>query len=110
MALSLVSTGLDRSPQEWHEWRRAGLGASEAGAVCGLSPWSSALAVWLEKTGRTQAGRPDGGKEPDWLYWGRRQEPIMAEEFGQLYSFGVDFAGSWHERPMRPCRWNRTTP
>lgn len=32
------------------EKRRGGLGASDAGPVCGLSPWKGALDVYLEKT------------------------------------------------------------
>lgn len=103
---SFVAGG-DRDVTEWHEWRRLGIGASDAGAVCGLSPWRSALAVWLDKTGRTSSSSQPGGREPDWLYWGKRMEGVLREEFTQLYGLEVDFAGSWHERPGRA--WQRAT-
>lgn len=45
---------LDR--QEWLEHRRNGLGASDAAAVMGLSPWCSNLQLWLEKTGQAESG------------------------------------------------------
>jgi putative phage-type endonuclease len=37
---------------EQQELRRRGIGGSEIAAVCGLSPWSGPLDVWLSKTGR----------------------------------------------------------
>lgn len=35
----------------WHEARRTFLGASDAAAVLGISPWRTALDVWAEKLG-----------------------------------------------------------
>lgn len=40
----------------WVRARQTGIGASEAAAVLGLSPWESPLAVYLRKTGRSEAG------------------------------------------------------
>ena len=46
----LVSTkDLDR--QEWLKYRRQGIGGSDAAAICGLSPYSSAFQVYLDKIG-----------------------------------------------------------
>jgi len=41
----------DPTDPAWHEARRTFIGASDAPAVLGLSPWSSALDVWAEKLG-----------------------------------------------------------
>ena len=41
--------GVDR--QEWLRLRRTGIGGSDAGAVCGVSPYSSAMKVFKDKTG-----------------------------------------------------------
>ena len=30
---------LDQSGPEWHEWRSAGIGGSDAGVVMGKNPW-----------------------------------------------------------------------
>lgn len=37
--------------KEWREWRGRGLGASDAPAVMGESPWTSPFELWLDKTG-----------------------------------------------------------
>lgn len=37
--------------KEWRTWRGKGLGASDAPAVMGASPWTSRFELWLEKTG-----------------------------------------------------------
>ncbi|EOS69487.1 hypothetical protein C818_02268 [Lachnospiraceae bacterium MD308] len=45
----LVTTlGLDR--QEWLRYRKRGLGGSDAGAVCGLNPYRTAMQVYQDKT------------------------------------------------------------
>lgn len=38
--------------EEWREGRKDGIGASDIGAIMGLSKWKSPYEVWLEKTGR----------------------------------------------------------
>jgi putative phage-type endonuclease len=36
--------------EEWLQWRRKGIGGSDAAAILGISPWSTPYKVWLEKT------------------------------------------------------------
>lgn len=36
--------------EEWLKWRKMGIGGSDAGAVCGLNPYRTALEVYLDKT------------------------------------------------------------
>lgn len=45
---------LVQGTQEWIEWRKKGIGASEMAAILGLCPYSTKHQVWLEKTGRAQ--------------------------------------------------------
>ena len=45
----LVST-LNMEHEEWLENRRKGIGSSDAGSICGLNPYSSAIAVFQDKT------------------------------------------------------------
>lgn len=40
-----------QNSKDWTEWRGRGLGASDAPAVMGESPWTSILSLWLDKTG-----------------------------------------------------------
>ena len=37
--------------EEWLRLRKTGLGGSDAGAVCGLNPYSSPMEVFYDKTG-----------------------------------------------------------
>lgn len=45
----LVSTR-NLANEEWLKYRKQGIGGSDAGAVCGLNPYRSAMAVYLDKT------------------------------------------------------------
>jgi putative phage-type endonuclease len=44
---------LVQGTQQWIEWRKKGVGASEMAAILGLCPYSTKYQVWLEKTGRS---------------------------------------------------------
>lgn len=64
------------SREQWLAERRKGIGASEAAAVVGLSPWQTPLELYLEKTG----AMPD--REPtDAMRRGIRLERFVAEEY-----------------------------
>lgn len=45
-----IST-LDMGHEEWLRLRKSGIGGSDAGAVCGVNPYSSAMKVFQDKTG-----------------------------------------------------------
>lgn len=45
----LVST-LNLPKEEWLKYRKQGIGGSDAGAICGLNPYCSALQVYYDKT------------------------------------------------------------
>jgi len=52
------------------------IGSSDAAAICGLSPWKSAVDVWMEKTGRKE--QPDlSGKKA--IRRGAMLEPIIRD-------------------------------
>ncbi len=66
------------SISEWLEQRRKGIGGSDAGAVLGLSPYSTPLDVWLDKTGRSE---PIEDNEA--MYWGRTLEAVVAQVYAE---------------------------
>lgn len=74
MSASTVGTVLDRN--EWLERRRQGIGSSDAAAICGLDPFRSPLAVWLDKTGQLPEQEPT-----ERMRWGTRLESAVAAEF-----------------------------
>ena len=39
------------SHEEWLALRKTGIGGSDAGTICGLNPYSSAIHVYKDKTG-----------------------------------------------------------
>lgn len=45
----LIST-LNMKKEEWLRYRKKGIGGSDAGAVCGLNPYRSAIEVYFDKT------------------------------------------------------------
>lgn len=47
--ISTVGLGHD----EWLKYRKQGIGGSDAGAICGLNPYRSSMAVYIDKTEKT---------------------------------------------------------
>lgn len=45
----LVNT-TNLSHEKWLEYRKKGIGGSDAGAICGLNPWRTAIDVYVDKT------------------------------------------------------------
>lgn len=92
---------------EWHEQRRQGIGASEAAAIIGASPWASALSVWARKLGLDNE-TPDN----ELIEWGNALEPIIADKYARvtgraLADFGrmtVLVSGVW---PWMRCTLDR---
>lgn len=78
MAAEVLVNTLDMDRDEWLEWRRRGIGGSDASAVAGLNRWRSPMQVWLEKTGQIS---DDADSEA--MYWGRVLEDIVAHEFSK---------------------------
>lgn len=71
----LTSTkGLSR--EEWLEYRRKGIGGSDAGAICGLNRYRSSIDVWADKTGRAEE-KPDS----EAMRVGRDLEDYVAMRF-----------------------------
>jgi putative phage-type endonuclease len=64
-------------PAHWHEWRRTGIGASEAAAVAGQSDRPTRVEIWLEKLGKA-GPRPEPNEA---MRWGHRLEDDIAEAY-----------------------------
>ncbi len=75
MAKILTATE-NLSYEEWLEWRRKGIGGSDASIVCGVNRYKSPLELWLDKTGQIPFG--EAGEA---AYWGTQLEPFVKREF-----------------------------
>ena len=70
--------------------RRNAIGASEAAAAVGLSPWLTPYELWCDKTGE---GSPI--EENEWMEWGSRLEASILKKYCDVH--GVT--------PEAPCAW-----
>jgi len=75
MAIVLASTE-NMSNEEWLDWRKQGIGGSDAGVVCGINKYKSPVELWMEKT--EQMPPQEAGEA---AYWGNRLESLVTEEF-----------------------------
>lgn len=74
-AVILVSTeNMDYS--DWLDWRRKGIGGSDASVVCGINRYKSPVELWMDKTG--QLPYDEAGEA---AYWGAQLEALVKTEF-----------------------------
>ena len=74
---AIVLTSTENMPYaDWLEWRKMGIGGSDASVVCGINKYKSPVELWLNKTGQlpdTEAGEA--------AYWGTQLEALVKSEF-----------------------------
>lgn len=63
---------------EWLEWRRKGIGGSDASVVCGINRYRSPIELWMDKTG--QMPHDEAGEA---AYWGTQLEALVRAEFAK---------------------------
>lgn len=80
--------------------RNTGIGASDAPAVLGLSPWRTPLEVFLEKTGRAA---PQAESLP--MRIGKALEPVVLEAFSERTGLTVARRQERIYCPRFPWRW-----
>ncbi|NBK18777.1 lambda-exonuclease family protein [Anaerotruncus sp. 1XD42-93] len=61
---------------DWLEYRKQGIGGSDASVVCGINRYKSPVELWLDKTG--QLPPQEAGEA---AYWGTQLEPFVRAEF-----------------------------
>jgi putative phage-type endonuclease len=73
--IAIVST-VGLSHEKWLEYRKMGIGGSDASVVCGVNRYKAPIELWQEKTGlipESEAGEA--------AHWGRMLEPLIRAEF-----------------------------
>lgn len=76
--------------ESWHQRRRTGIGGSDAAAILGISPWSSALMVYLEKRGEVE---PDEAEASERMKWGQRLERTVLAGYSEDTGVAVRAGG-----------------
>lgn len=82
----LSTTTQDSDEQAWLKNRTRGIGGSDIGPICGVSPFSSARQVYLTKTGQYPDSLAPGGAALERMSWGHKLEPVVADEFERRYN------------------------
>lgn len=80
----VVSTvSQQENEKEWLAVRTKGIGGSDVGAICGVSPFSSARQVYFNKTGQFEEALKPGAAAQERMHFGHLLEPIVADEFAK---------------------------
>ena len=66
--------------QEWLEYRRMGIGGSDASILLGINKWKSELELWFEKTGQSSDQETDN----EAMEWGRIMEPVIRNHYQEI--------------------------
>lgn len=97
-AIRLVSTkNMDR--HTWLAIRNQGIGSSDSACVLGLSPYKSALELWLEKTRRKP---PENLTDKESVFWGTVLEPVIADAYAKKMSATVRRVNAILQHPQHP--------
>ncbi len=75
--MTVVLTSTENMPyDEWLEWRKKGIGGSDASVVCGINRYRSPIELWMDKT--NQLPYQEAGEA---AYWGTQLEALVKTEF-----------------------------
>ncbi len=87
MAAKIIAETENMSYEEWLDFRKSGIGGSDASVVCGINCYKSPVELWMEKTGRQP--HQEAGES---AYWGTQLEPLVRDEFTKRTGIEVKLA------------------
>ena len=76
MSAKILASTADMPYEDWLEYRKQGIGGSDAAVVCGISRYKSPVELWMDKTNQVPA--QEAGEA---AYWGAQLEAIVRAEF-----------------------------
>lgn len=76
MSYQVLASTENMPYEDWLEYRKQGIGGSDASVVCGINPYRSPVELWLDKTG--QIPYQEAGEA---AYWGTQLEALVRAEF-----------------------------
>lgn len=72
------------SYEDWLEYRKSGIGGSDASIICGINRYKSPVELWMEKT--DQLPYQEAGEA---AYWGTQLESLVRNEFTKRTGIAV---------------------
>lgn len=76
MTANILASTEQMSYEDWLDYRKQGIGGSDAAVVCGISRYKSPIELWMEKTNQCQ--QQEAGEA---AYWGTQLEDLVRKEF-----------------------------
>ena len=76
MSAKILASTENMPYEDWLEYRKQGIGGSDASVVCGISRYKSPVELWMEKTNQLPA--QEAGEA---AYWGSQLESLVRAEF-----------------------------
>ena len=76
MSAIIIASTENMPYEDWLEYRKSGIGGSDASVVCGISRYKSPVELWMEKT--NQLPYQEAGEA---AYWGVQLESLVKSEF-----------------------------
>jgi len=93
----ILASTTDLPYAEWLEYRRLGIGGSDASVVCGINQYKSPVELWMEKIGMLQ--NQEAGEA---AYWGTQLEPLVRSEFTKRTGIEVALANQILQSESHP--------
>ena len=85
MTARVLTSTADLPYEDWLEYRKRGIGGSDASVVCGINRYKSPVELWMDKTG--QLPYQEAGES---AYWGTQLEAIVRAEFTKRTGIQVE--------------------
>ena len=97
MSANVLASTENLPYEDWLEYRKQGIGGSDASVACGISRYKSPVELWLEKTG--QLPNQEAGEA---AYWGTQLEPLVRAEFTRRTGIEVSHTMQLLQSPEHP--------
>lgn len=88
MAAIILASTENLPYEDWLEYRKLGIGGSDASVVCGINRYKSPVELWMNKTG--QLHDEEAGEA---AYWGTQLETLVRTEFTKRTGIEVQTVG-----------------
>ena len=97
MSAKILASTENMPYADWLEWRKKGIGGSDASVICGINKYKSPVELWMDKTGKLpydEAGEA--------AYWGTQLEALVRSEFTKRTGIEVSIVNELLQSEVHP--------